>query len=156
MQTKRTLKARITELENGTAALQGKLTAAEHSVKLLTIDGPLKKLAESMSTAPAALVAAFNRSYKLQAGQDGELVILTAADDKPVLKDGKPLPFERTALTDLLLSSEGEDLKLYKSILIVSRASGAAVPANGGRPISSSKTAEDRENKGVAITFGLK
>lgn len=45
---------------------------------------------------------------------------------------GKPFPFERDALIKLLLSTKDQSkLTLYNSILIASRASGAAQVVNG-------------------------
>ncbi|MCU1250416.1 MAG: phage integrase, partial [Edaphobacter sp.] len=55
---------------------------------------------------------------------------LQTADGKPVLKGEKPVPFERSALIDLLTSDAHPQAKVFKSITIASRASGASGQPN--------------------------
>jgi hypothetical protein len=151
LKAKHTAKARIEELEADSTALQTKLTAAESAVQELTIGGPLKAMAVSISNAPTAFIDAFQKSYRV-AMQDGKLALQTA-DGKPVMENGKAIPFEREALLKLLLASEEPVLELYKSILIVNKASGGA----GRTPRSRSQSsAEDGKEKTLPIAFGLK
>ena len=50
---------------------------------------------------------------------------LQTADSKPVLKGEKPVAFEKNALIDLLTNGAHPQAKVFKSITIASRASGA-------------------------------
>jgi hypothetical protein len=50
---------------------------------------------------------------------------LQTADSKPVLKGEKPVAFEKNALIDLLTNDAHPQAKVFKSITIASRASGA-------------------------------
>lgn len=119
-----TRKQRITELEQANAELQTKLTAANAEIYEYRIGAPLKVMAESISTVPDAWVENFNKSYRLEL-VNGELTILSAADGKAVEKAGKPLPFERRALIDLLTDKDHPQSKLFNAITIASHASGA-------------------------------
>lgn len=119
-----TRKQRIAELETANADLQAKLTAANSTIHEFTIGAPLKTLAESISTCPDAWIENFNKTYRLKL-VNGELTILSAADGKPVEKAGKPLPFERRALIDLLTDKDHPQSKLFNAITIASHASGA-------------------------------
>lgn len=124
-----TRKAKVKELEASVMDLQGKLTIADTTIHELSINAPLKAMAESISIAPDAFIHEFSKSYRLDVVK-GELTILTP-DGKPVLQGDKPIPFERDALKTLLTSADHPQAKVFNSILIVSRASGAGgVPSN--------------------------
>jgi hypothetical protein len=116
-------KARVTELEATVTDLQSKLTASNNSLRQVTIDGPLKQMSESISTAPELFLEQFNKSYRLEMVK-GQLTLQTA-DGKPVLKGEKPVPFEREALVKLLTAGDDAQARIFKSITVVSRASGA-------------------------------
>ena len=120
-----TRKARITELESNASSLQVKATEAESRIKALTIDGPLDHLCESISVAPQALRTALEADYKIEM-RDGVLTLLNPSDGKPVMQDGKPVPFQAHAIRNLLLGSKDEAKKrLYNAIIIANKASGA-------------------------------
>lgn len=123
-----TRKQRIAELEASVAELQAKVAEREASIRTITIDGPLKTMAESISTAPDLWIEQLNKSHRVEL-TDGKLTLLST-DGKPVLKDGKPVPFERQALIDLLTAGDDPQGKAFKAITIASRASGAATPAS--------------------------
>ncbi len=116
-------KARVAELE-------AKATELESTVQELILNRPLKQMAASLSTSPDTLIESLLKDYKVKVQGDG--LVLETLDDKPVMQDGKPVPFEREALIKLLLSTKDQSkLTLYNSILIASRASGAAQVVNG-------------------------
>lgn len=126
MQKSAARKSRIAELEAASTALQAKATEAEATIHELTVNGPLKALAASISTVPDVFREFFLRDYKVEM-VNGKLTLLTSADGKPVMKDGKAVPVEADAIKDLLLSSKDESkLRLYNSLLIGSKASGGA------------------------------
>lgn len=122
-----TRKQRISQLEAANVELQTKLTEANASLRQITIDGPLKKMSESLSTAPALWTEQFNKSYRLEL-VNGELALLDT-DGKPITKEGKAIPFEREALVALLTDEKHPQAATFRAITIASRASGGAAPA---------------------------
>ena len=125
MQKSATRKARITELEASAATLQAKATEAETRIRQLTIDGPINDLCESISVAPQALRTALESEYRVEM-KDGVLTLLNASDGKSAMHEGKPVPFQAEAIKNLLLGSKDESkLKLYRAIVVTSKASGA-------------------------------
>jgi hypothetical protein len=140
LQKSRDRKAKVTELEATVTELQGKLSEARDSLRDVTINGPLKAMAESISFSPELWLEQFNKSHRLEMVK-GQLTLQTA-DGKPVLKGDKQVPFERTALIDLLTSDSNPQAKIFKSIIIASRASGASAPPRSNRastPVSEPK-----------------
>ncbi len=75
-------KARIVELEAGSASLQARLIAAEAQVHEAIVGQPLKALAESISPVPTVWLETFGKHFDVES-KDGVLVIAT--------KDGTPL-----------------------------------------------------------------
>lgn len=118
-----TRKARITELEATVTELQGKLSESADTIHDITVGGPLKAMAESISIAPELWLDQLMKSYKVES-RKGVLTLL-ATDGTPVMKGDKPVPFERNALVDLLTDAAHPQAKLFASITIASRASGA-------------------------------
>lgn len=126
LQKSATRKTRIAELEASVGTLTAKATEAESRIKALTIDGPVMDVCESISVAPQALRAALEADYKIEMSKDGVLTLLNLSDGKPVMHEGKPVPFQADAIKNLLLASKDEaKLKLYRAIVVVSKASGA-------------------------------
>jgi hypothetical protein len=125
-------KGRVTELEATVAELQSKLSEANDSLHQVTVGGPLKAMAESISISPELFLEKFSQSYRV-AMISGQLTLQTA-DGKPVLKNDKAVPFEQKALIDLLTCGDGPQAKIFKSITIASRASGASATSGGNRP----------------------
>ena len=121
-------KTKITELESTVTELQGKLSEAQDSFHEVTVGLPLKAMAESISFSPELWLEQFNKSHKLEMVK-GQLTLQTA-DGKPVLKGEKPVPFERSALIDLLTNDSHPKAKVFQSITIASRASGAGSQGN--------------------------
>src|ERR1039458_5791493 len=125
LQKSATRKARISELEASVGTLTAKTTEAETRIKALTIDGPVNDLCESISVAPQALRSALEAEYRIEM-REGVLTLLNPTDGKPVTHEGKPVPFQADAIKNLLLGSKDEaKLKLYRAIVVVSKASGA-------------------------------
>jgi hypothetical protein len=125
VQKSATRKARIAELEASAATLQAKATEGEARIRQLTIDGPVNDLCESISVAPQALRSALEAEYKIEM-HNGVLTLLNPSDSKPVMQDGKPVPFTPEGIKNMLLASKDEaKLKLYNAIIIANRASGA-------------------------------
>ncbi len=142
-----TRKIRIKELESNTAALIAKATEAEARIRQLTIDGPVNDLCESISVAPQALRSALESQYKIEM-QNGVLTLLNPSDGKPVLQDGKPVPFTTEAIKSLLLASkDAEKQKLFRAIIVVNKASGS------GGTVSKPATAPAPQ---PSIRFGLR
>jgi hypothetical protein len=110
-------KVKIVEHESTIAALQGQLSTANETIKEVTIGGPLKAMAASISISPELWLEQFAKSHRLEIVK-GQLTVLTA--------DGKQVPFEREALIAHLNADAHPQSKVFKSITIVNRASGAA------------------------------
>jgi phage shock protein A len=127
LQKSATRKARIQELEASVGTLTAKTTEADTRIKALTVDAPLMEVCESISIAPGALRSALEAEYKIEM-REGVLTLVNPANDKPVMgKDGKAVPFQGEAIKTLLLESkDAEKAKLYRAILIASKASGGA------------------------------
>jgi hypothetical protein len=140
-------KTKITELESTVTELQGKLSEAHDSLHDVTVGLPLKAMAESISFAPDIFLEQFAKSHKVEMIK-GQLTLLNA-DGKPVLKGEKPVPFERSALIDLLTSDTHPQAKTFKSITITSRASGA-----GGQP--STRATTNQPTQDAKPQFGLR
>ena len=141
-----TRKAKISELEAANAELTAKLSEATASLRAVTIDGPLKSMAQSISTAPELWIEQFSKSIRLEMLK-GQLTMVSP-DGKPVTKAEKAVPFERQALIDLLTTGDDAQARSFKAITIVSRASGAANTKPGN---ASTKAPEP-----PALQFGLR
>jgi hypothetical protein len=143
-------KARLIDLEASAATLTTKATEAETRIRQLTIDTPVNFLCESISIAPVALRTALEAEYKIEPDTNGVLTLLSRADSKPITdNNGKPLALEPDAIKNLLLATKDEEkLKLYRAILIASK-------ANGASDISSKRTVTPRATK-PGLQFGLR
>jgi hypothetical protein len=132
-----TRKARIAELEATVATLTAKATASEARIRQLTIDAPLNELCESISKAPEALRSTLESDFKIEI-RDGVMTLIDRSSDKPIMLDGKQLAFEPESIKNFLLATKDAGKKrLYDSILIVNKSSGA-----GGPSTSTTKTAK--------------
>jgi hypothetical protein len=117
-------KAKLLELEQGTATLQAKLTETSESLYQSTVGVPLKMMAESMSTIPDLFLEQFSKHFKVASVNN--VLTLQTPDGKPALdKNGKAIPFERDVLTKLLTEGDDARAKTFRAITIASRASGA-------------------------------
>jgi hypothetical protein len=125
-------KARITALESATTDLQGKLSESAGTINELTIGGPLKAMAESMSTVPELFLEQFSKHFKLEMVK-GALTLLSTGGEPLLGNDKKPIPFERQALTKLLTTGDDARTKTFKAITIVSHASGGSNIAANSR-----------------------
>lgn len=120
-----TRKTKITELESQIAELQGKLSESLTTIHELTVAAPLQAMASTISTDPDFFLDQFSKSYKVEL-IEGKLALQTTDGKSVTTKDGVPVPFEQKALLDLLTEGESTQAKVYKNILIASRASGAS------------------------------
>lgn len=111
----KTRKLKIAELEAANAAIQAQL-------RLITVDAPMRSMAESMSTVPDLFIEQFNKSHRLEL-IDGKLTIVNAEDGKPI-----NVAFEKDALLKHLTDEKFSQAKTFNAILIASRASGGAAP----------------------------
>jgi len=126
IQKSATRKTRIEELEASIGALTAKASEAETRIKALTIDGPVDDLCAAISVAPQALRTALESEYRVEM-KDGVLSLFNVSDGKPVMHEGKAVPFQADAVKNLLLGSKDEGkLKLYRAIVVSSKASGGA------------------------------
>lgn len=141
-----TRKARIAELEASLSEAQGQLTEANATIKQVTIDGPLRAMAESISPAPELWMEQFNKTYRLELNE-GKLTLLSAGDGKPTSKDGKPVPFEHEALAKFLTDGDGPQAKAFQALTVASRASGGA-----GEPQPSHRRSASHQ---PGLQFGL-
>jgi len=106
--------------------LTAKTTEAESRIKALTIDGPVNDLCESISLAPQALRSALEADYKIEM-RENVLTLLNASDGQQAMHEGKPVPVQADAIKNLLLGTkDAEKAKLYRAIVVVNKASGAA------------------------------
>jgi hypothetical protein len=119
-----TRKARIAELEAANAELQQTVTERGALIHSLTVGGPLKAMADRLSTVPDLWLEQFAKHYKVEM-VNGELTLLSI-DGKPVQHQGKTVPFETKALTELLTTGDDATAKAFRAITIVGKASGAA------------------------------
>jgi hypothetical protein len=125
LQKSATRKSRILELEASVGTLTAKATEAETRIRQLTIDGPVQDLCQEISVAPQALRSALESEYRIEL-RDAVLTLVNPSDGKPVMHEGKPVPFTADSIKALLLASKDEaKLKLYRAIVVVSKASGA-------------------------------
>jgi hypothetical protein len=125
LQKAATRKAKITELEASIGKLTTAKSDAEARIKALTIDAPVNELCESISVAPRALRSALESEYKIEI-REGVLTLLNPTDGKPVIQDGKAVPFTAESIKALLLGSKDEaNRKLYNAIIIANKASGS-------------------------------
>lgn len=145
-----TRKVKIAELEAAAVTLQGKLTESEGTIHDLSVTRPVKAIAESISIAPGVFLEHLNKSYRVEMVK-GELSLLTQ-DGKPALNGDKPVPFTGEGLTDFLKSPANPQAKLFNSILIVSRASGAG----GASTEVSQRNFRVVEPKPRPLQFGLR
>jgi hypothetical protein len=141
-------KTKIAELEAANAALHSQLSEASDTIREVTIGVPLKAMSESLSTAPELWIEQFSKHFRIEM-KKGQLTLLSA-DGKPVLKEGVAVPFEREALTELLIGKDSIHGKTFKAITIISRASGAANSTANQR--SSRKPDQNKPS----IQFGLR
>lgn len=118
-------KARIAELEASLTETQGQLAEANATIQQVTIEGPFKAMAESISIAPELWMEQFSKQYKIEL-REGTLTLLSASDGKPVQKDGKPVPFERGALAKFLTDGDSPQAKTFQVLTVVSHASGGS------------------------------
>ena len=148
-----TRKARVTELEANVATLTANATEAEARIKALTIDGPVNDLCESISVAPHALRTALEADYKIELDKNGALTLLNRLDNKPVVdKNGKPLPLESGAIRNLLLETKDDaKLRLYRAIVISSKASGAGGAASTTKVASNAPVARAQFGLGLKV-----
>jgi hypothetical protein len=127
LQKNSTRKDENAALTAANAALQAANAELQTALHQLSVAGPLKAMAEDISINADLFLEQFGKSHKVELVK-GQLTLLTT-DGKPVLKGDKPVPFERQALIELLTSGDDAQSKVFKSILIASRASGAATTA---------------------------
>ena len=151
MQKSSTRRTRIEELEASIGALTAKTSEAEARIKALTIDGPVDELCSQISVAPQALRTALEADYKIELDKNGALTLLNRTDNKPVTdKDGKQLLLEPDAIRNLLLGTKDEaKVKLYRAIVVTSKASGGAPSTT--RTISNPPTAKPQFGLGVKV-----
>ncbi len=129
LQAKHTLKAKITELENNVVLLTEDRDNALIAVRAVTIDRPLKQLAEEMSQAPALWLREFLADYNVEADKEGSLTIQSKVDKTPIaFDDGKPVNVTASDVRKFLLSPNkavsAERRRDFEAITIASRANG--------------------------------
>jgi hypothetical protein len=140
-------KTRIAELEAAMTAKDSEISQLQTTVRQVTIDGPLKAMAEHVGTVPDLWLQEFQKTMTV-ALADGKLMVHDT-EGKPIMAaDGKPLPFEAQAITKHLIDEKHPQAKTFRAITVGSRASGAATIGTQRR------TASSEEPK--RIQFGLR
>lgn len=120
-----TRKAKIAEMEASIASLQATLAEREASIRAITIDGPVRQMCESISTAPELFQEQLSKHFKVEL-IDGKLTLLTT-DGKPATdKSGHVVPFEREAMSKFLIEGDDARAKCFRAITTVNRASGGS------------------------------
>jgi hypothetical protein len=152
VQKNATRKARIVELEASISELQGKFDTAQATIHEMTVAAPVRAMAESISTVPELFMEQFSKSYRVEL-IDGQLALQTT-DGKPVVKDDKAVPFEQSALIELLTDEANPQAMVFRSITVSSKASGAAT-GNNGRNLGHSRASEPSSSL-PANHFGLR
>ena len=82
-------------------------------------------MAEEMSAVPDLFLEQFSKHFKVESIK-GVLTLQTPDGKQAVDKSGKAIPFEREAMTKMLIDGDDTRAKTFKAITIASRASGAA------------------------------
>ena len=146
---KQSYKTRLAELELANTELKTTLTARDAELRTIKVETPLRELATDMSNLPDLFMEKLQKHYDVQLS-DGQLQ-LNGKDGKHVLDaSGDPIPFTKPALTKLLIADDHPDSAIFKTIVIVSRASGGA----GTRLPMSPRASEIKPSPGVE--FGLR
>lgn len=155
LQAKATLKARVTTLETEAVALTEKAKKAEATMRAAIVDLPLKRLAEQISPVPELFLSELQKDYSIEPNDEGALVLLTKADGKPVMKNGKPIEFTHNGLYQAL--TEDSSNERSKTFLTIMRYSGAIGGLGRQRAIQRASTGlKDEENKSPSVSYGLR
>jgi hypothetical protein len=157
LQTKHTLKARVSTLESEAATLESRAEKAESTLRATIIELPLARLSQEISNAPKLLLEELHRDFDFIAADNGEISLLTK-DGKPVTDpSGKPVPLTHIGLYQLcagkLNESKSEREKVYATLMRYTGASGGA----GRKPSSfPSVTTGESEKKDSPQSYGLR
>lgn len=142
---KQKYKQKVADLEAANAALSSKMTEANASIQRLTIDNPLRSMAEALAGDCSELFTEQLTRYYNVALADGSLALLDK-EDKPLNgSDGKPVCWERESLTNFL--ANGPQATTFQRIILGGKASGA-----GGTPMLHHSTKPSAQ----APKFGLR
>jgi hypothetical protein len=160
LQTKHTLKARVTTLEGEALQLTEKADKAIATMRAVVIDQPLKKLADEVSSAPALFMRELLTDYKVEARDDGTLMLQSKDGKQVAFEDGKPVTLNESDIRRFLLSSNDqvtpERRKEFSSILTVRVGSGGAGRAAQGFSQPRQASSDPDNKKGLASNFGLR
>lgn len=128
-------KTRLAELEAQGTALTGKLTESEARIKTLTVNVPLRQIAEKVSDMPDTWMELFGQSFKVEAAQDGKLTILTADGQPAKNSKGENVPFDFVSVAHFVTQHEPESerAKLFNRITRTNFASGSASIQSQGK-----------------------
>ena len=150
---KQSYKTRIAELETANSDLATKLDARDAELRTIKVETPLRELAGEMSNLPELFAEKLQKHYDIQA-IDGSLQLLSKDGKQVVDASGNPITLDKPSLTKLLLADKHPDSAIFKTIVIVSRATGGAgAPRSNGLPISPGSGANKQQ---PGIEFGLR
>ena len=122
---KQSYKTRIVELETANGDLTTKLAARDAELHAIRVDQPLMELASDISNLPEVFKEHLSKHYDVQ-NVDGKLRLLSKDGKQITDANGSALPFDKPSLTRLLTADKHPESALFKTIIIVSRASGGA------------------------------
>lgn len=130
-----TRKQRIAELEASVVELQAKVTEREASIRAITIDGPVRQMCESISTAPELFQEQLTKHFKVEL-IEGKLALFTTEGKLVTDKSGNAVPFEREAMSKFLIDGDDARAKTFQAITIVNRASGGDASVTKHVPVA--------------------
>jgi len=141
-------KSKISELEAGTSTLQTQLTEAGNAIKEITVNVPLRQIAERVSELPDTWMKLFGEGFKVEAGKDGKLSVMTGDGMPAKNSKGEPVAFDFVSIAHLVTEHEPESerTKLMKRLTRTNFASGAG----------SSSAPQVKQPPKQAIQFGLR
>jgi hypothetical protein len=148
-------KARITELETQVATLTTNLNASQTALQDITVNAPLRQMAEAVSPVPDIWLAEFGKHYKAES-KDGKLSLLTIAGEPALDSAGKPLEFTQSSLISHFTKTVNPIFKPFQTIMASSNASGGgATGASAGRPTYAERTPATPQAK-PSLNLGLR
>jgi hypothetical protein len=148
-------KARILELETANATLTTERDQALTAHRAVTLDAPVRQLAESLSPVPSIWLEQVAKLYKFEIA-DGKLSLLTL-DGKPVTdKSGKTVEATREGLIGLLIKGDDPAVtKTFSHFMSSTLASGGGAPGSGHSVTIQSEQKTDA-HKPIKLSLGIR
>lgn len=135
VQKNATRKSKIAELEEAVSQLQAKLSDATATIKRISVEVPLRQIAEKVSDVPDFWLKTFGEAFKVEADEGGKLAVFTANGEPAKNSKGEPVNFDFLSLSRFVTEYEpdSERTKLFRRITATTFASGAMSTSAQGR-----------------------